>query len=156
MDGSGEAYQLLMQRLAEALPDVAAQVRDEVARGRVVPSWKLSTPEREEREVRMTEAKMGRLAKADVASVPYSDDERLAVLIDALVRTATTMRASREALLELASQYGYEDRLVIFDEPDETERAEVSLAEETQTARHIAETVTARLRPAADELQGGT
>ena len=69
MDGSGEAYQLLMQRLGEALPDVAAQVRDEVARGRVIPSWKLSRPEREEREARMTEAKVGRLANADVASV---------------------------------------------------------------------------------------
>ena len=84
-----------MQRLAEALPDVAAQVRDEVARGRVVPSSKLSTPEHEERETRMTEAKVDRLANADVASVPYSDDERLAVLIDALIRTATTMLASR-------------------------------------------------------------
>jgi hypothetical protein len=154
MDGSGEAYQLLMQRLAEALPDVATQVRDEVARGRVVPSSKLSTPEREERETRMTEAKVGRLANADVASVPYSDDERLAVLIDALIRTATTMLASREALLELASRY--DKTVVIFDEPDETERVEVALADETQTARQIAETVGTQLRFAADELQRDT
>jgi hypothetical protein len=156
MDGSGEAYQHLMQRLAEALPDVAAQVRDEVARGRVVPSSKLSGPEREERETRMTEAKVGRLVKADVASVPYSDDERLTVLIDALIRTATTMRASREALFELASAYGYDRRIIIFDEPDETARVEVALADETQAARQVAETVEAELRPAADELQGAT
>jgi hypothetical protein len=156
MDGSGEAYQHLMQRLAEALPDVAAQVRDEVARGRVVPSSKLSGPEREERETRMTEAKVGRLGKADVASVPYSDDERLTVLIDALIRTATTMRASREALLGLASEYGYDKRVIIFDEPDETARVEVALADEVQAARQVAETVDAELRPAADELQGAT
>src|SRR5206468_10414818 len=105
-------------------------------------------------ETRMTEGKVGRLAVADVASVPYSDDERLAVLIDALIRTATTMLASREALLELAS--GYDKTVVIFDEPDETERVEVALADETESARQIAETVGTQLRLAADELQGAT
>jgi predicted kinase len=66
------------------------------------------------------------------------------------------MRASREALFELASAYGYDRRIIIFDEPDETARVEVALADETQAARQVAETVEAELRPAADELQGAT
>ena len=106
MDGSGAAYQHLIQRVAETLPEVAAQVRDEIARGRVVPGSKLSPPERKERETRMSEAKVGRLAQADVASVPYTDDERLALLVDALLRAGNTMYSSRDALLRLAGEYG--------------------------------------------------
>jgi hypothetical protein len=108
MDGSGEAYQYLIQRLGEVLPDVAAKIQAEVARGRVVAGSKLSSAEREARETRMHEANVGRIAQADVAPVAYTDDERLALLVDSLIRVAATMQSSRHALLALNRESAFQ------------------------------------------------
>lgn len=153
MNGSGQAYQQLIQRVAEALPEVAAQVRDEVARGRIVAGSKLSSTEREEREIRMLEAKVGKIAKADVVSVPYNDDERLALLVDSLIRVAFTMRSSRQALAELHT--GLQTGPVAFEEPDGSERVEVLLSEEVSSSVDVAEAVDRLLATALEEL-GGT
>jgi hypothetical protein len=63
MDGSGDAYQYLIQRLSEVLPDIAAQVRQETGRGRVISGSKLPTSDREVRETRMEQANAGRIGK---------------------------------------------------------------------------------------------
>ena len=152
MDGSGEAYQYLIQRLGEVLPDVAAQVQAEVARGRVVAGSKLSSAEREARETRMHEANVGRIAQADVAPVDYTDDERLALLVDSLIRVAATMQSSRHALLVLNRESAFQQ--VTFEEPDGTDRVEVVLSEEAVVATEVSEEVSRLLAPALEELGG--
>lgn len=81
MNGSGDAYLYLIQRLTETMPDIAAQVREEAERGQVIAGSKLSTGDREVRETRMEQANVGKIGKSDILSIDYSDDERLALLI---------------------------------------------------------------------------
>jgi hypothetical protein len=152
MDGSGQAYQYLIQRLGEVLPDVAAQVRAEVARGRVVAGSKLSSAEREARESRMYEAHVGKIAQADVAPVAYTDDERLALLVDSVIRVAATMQSSRHALSALNSESAIQQ--VTFEEPDGTARVEVALSVEVVIANERWEAVSRLLTPALEELGG--
>jgi len=67
-DGSRDAYQYLIQRLSEVLPDIADQVRQETGRGRVIAGSKLPTSDREVRETRMEQANAGRIGKSDILS----------------------------------------------------------------------------------------
>jgi orotate phosphoribosyltransferase-like protein len=149
---SGQAYQTLIQRLADVLPDVAAQIREEVARGRVVAGTSLSASELQARESRMYEAKVGGILKADVASVEYTDDERLALLVDSVIRTAATMRSSLEAVSQPS---GSIVASVTFEEPDGTDRVEIGLSEELTTRSQVSVVVSGLLSTALTEL-GGT
>jgi hypothetical protein len=97
MDGSGAAYQRLIQRVAEGFPEVAMQVRDEVARGR-----------------------------------------------------ATTMRSSREAVLELAGEPA--SGAIVFAEPDGTDEDVIDVAKEAAAVSELAETVRRLLSSVLDEL----
>jgi hypothetical protein len=152
MDGSGQAHQYLIQRLGDVLPNVADQVQAEVARGRVVAGSKLSSAEREARETRMHEANVDRIAQADVAPVAYTDDERLALLVDNLIRVAATMQSSRHAVSALSSEAAIPQ--VTFEEPDGTDRVEVVLSEEEVVATEVLEAVNRLLAPALEELGG--
>jgi hypothetical protein len=116
---SAEIYEELIGTLEERIPSVAAQIREEVARGRLLPGPNLSDPEREFRESRLHQAKLGRIAKEDIAVVPYSGDDRLALLCHTLLNLAETMTESRRAILELFNSDHIQTARVLFVEPRE-------------------------------------
>lgn len=58
--------------------------------------------------------------------VDYTDDERLALLVDSLMRLAATMRSSREAISELGTDFL--SAPVVFDEPDGSDRVDIVLS----------------------------
>lgn len=149
MDGSGEAYQYLIRRMSEALPDIAIQVSEEVGRGRIVLGSKLPTIERLARDTQMEEANVGKLAKADVVSVEYSDDEKLSLLISAIKCLAETMQASRQAVDELRDR---SDASLVFEEPDGSGRIAISLHQEVSSLSDATGLVNRLLLPALDEL----
>lgn len=152
MQGSGEAYRQLLQRLEEALPEVARQIREEVARGRVVTGSKLPAQELKTRAIIMDQENLTRIRKTDIVSVDYNDDERLALLISSIIRLASTMEWSRKAVAELGANTAHE---VIFENPDGSERIEFSISQDLNTISEVAASVDSTLRPALDEL-GGT
>jgi hypothetical protein len=151
MDGSGDAYQYLIQRLSEVLPDIADQVRQETGRGRVIAGSKLQTSDREVRETRMEQANAGRIGKSDILSVDYGDDERLALLIEALICLASTMQASRQAVVDLRGHLGTDTPLV-FEEPDGADRIEVPLSRDIESLTVATAMVEQLLAPALEEL----
>ncbi len=112
----------------------------------------VSEAEREARETRMHEANVGKIAKADVAPVAYTDDERLALLVDSLIRVAATMQSSRHAVSQLSTEAAIQQ--VTFEEPDGTDRAEVVLSEEVAVTAEVSEAVSRLLTPALEELGG--
>ena len=117
MQDSAEIYEELIGSLEERIPSVAAQIREEIARGRLLPGPNLSDPEREFRESRLHEAKLGRIAKEDIAVVPYSGDDRLALLCQTLLNLAETMAESRRAMFELFNSEHMQTARVRFVEP---------------------------------------
>lgn len=104
MEGSAEAYERLLSRISEWLPEVAAQVTAEVGRGAPrseptaspqdwAPDWSFETfPSKVE------PFKRG----SDVSVRAYSADEQLAILVGALRTIAATMLESRQVLLQLS------------------------------------------------------
>jgi hypothetical protein len=117
-----------------------------------VAGSKLSSADREARESRMYEAHVGRIAQADVAPVAYTDDERLALLVDSLIRVATTMQSSRHAVSALDRESAFQQ--VTFEEPDGTARVEVALSHEVVVANELSGAVSRLLIPALEELGG--
>jgi hypothetical protein len=116
---SAEIYEELIGTLEERIPSVAAQIREEVGRGRLLPGPSLSDPEREFRESRLHQAKLGRIAKEDIAVVPYSGDDRLALLCHTLLNLAETMTESRRAILKLFNSDHIQTARVLFVEPSQ-------------------------------------
>lgn len=154
MDGSGEAYELLLERLFEVLPDIATQIAEEVNRGRLVPATSLPRADMEARAVRMRDFDTNdRVSKNDLASIPYSDDERLAVLVDALIRTAGTMLGTRKAVSELSGA-SPRNSTVTFVDPTTDADIEVDLAEEISLTSSLEEQVATILTPILRELRG--
>jgi hypothetical protein len=149
MDGSNDAYQYLIQRISAVLPDIAVQIREEVGRGRVVLGSKLPTTDRHVRETRMEQANVGRIGKSDVVSVEYTDDEKLALLIDAVLCLAGTMLTSREAVAHLGDHL---DAPLVFEAPDGSDRAEITLDQDIGSLSEKVEMVNRLLVPALEEL----
>lgn len=67
MEGSERAYEQLLRRLENELPDLALQVRAEVARGRTVSGSRIPPEDRQAREEHLERAGFGRIGKTDVA-----------------------------------------------------------------------------------------
>jgi hypothetical protein len=97
MQDSAEIYEELIRRVEERAPSLATQIREEVARGRLVQGSKLPEGERQERQSRLVEANLGRIGKDDMAVLPYTADERLALFSQTLLTLAQTMTESRRA-----------------------------------------------------------
>jgi hypothetical protein len=101
----------------------------------------------------MLEAKVGKIAKADVVSVEYSDDEQLALLLGAIICFAETMLSSRQAVAALETP----DQLtasLVFEEPDGSGRTEIALQQDIRSLRDAAATVDRLLSPGLEELGG--
>ncbi|XVU22084.1 hypothetical protein ACQPZJ_33095 [Actinoplanes sp. CA-054009] len=149
---SAEIYDELIRRIEERSSPLAAQIREEIARGRLVQGSKLPEGERDKRQARLSESKLGRLGKDEMAVLPYTGDERLALLCEALLTLAETMAESRRALLELTTEHDLAHSRVEFIDPDEAEAAEFDLEDEhSRAARGLAE-VKRLLEPAREEV----
>lgn len=103
VEGSQRAYDHLIVLIEERLPDIAVQIREEVARGRTLSASRIPDAERRTRQVRLDEVSLGRIGKADVAAEPYSSDEQLTVLVDALRTLAVSMAGSRQTVSDLVT-----------------------------------------------------
>jgi hypothetical protein len=149
---SAEIYEELIRRIEERAAPLAAQIREEVARGRLVQGSKLPESERQERQSRLVEAKLGRIGKDEMAVLPYTGDERLALLCQTLLTLAQTMTESRRTLLELATEHDLLHTHVRFTEPNETEVAEFDLTAELSRAEQALARVNALLEPVREEV----
>lgn len=152
MQDSAEIYEELIRRLeAAAIAPVAVQVREEVGRGRLVKGAKLPEGERQERQSRLSEAKLGRITDDEMAVLPYSGDQRLALLCETLLTLAETMAASRRAVLTFATHHDLPSRFVEFRAPDEVEAETAHADLEADVAK--AEQALAQVRQVVQPLR---
>lgn len=98
------------------------------------------------------EANLGRISKDDMAVLPYSGDERLALLCQTLITLAESMRGTRRTLLDLTTKHGLPNATLQFTEPDETEILEFDLNHEVVVANQAWEQVIAALAPIQEEV----
>ncbi|WMX46315.1 hypothetical protein RGF97_17725 [Streptomyces roseicoloratus] len=152
MSVENEQYVLIMERLKADFPDLAAQLDQELKLGRAVSGQKLRREERYERATRLEEAHLPALGKTDVAVVPYSGEERVELIREALLTLAETMYASRQAALKLTTERGMEQE-IRFGDPEEENPSFIHLREETDRARVVLETVRDLLFESIDEMQ---
>lgn len=145
-------YALVMERLKAEIPDLAAQLDQELKQGRAVSGQKLQREERHERASRLEAAHLPALGKMDVAVIPYSGEERVELIREALLTLAETMYASRQATLELTMEWGME-REIRFGDPEDEGPSFIHLREETERARAVLETVRDLLSEGLDEMQ---
>ncbi|WP_157440385.1 hypothetical protein [Actinokineospora inagensis] len=134
-----EQYSRVMHRLEHDLPDVADQVGRESRGGRVVTEDKLRRDDRADRAERLYETKLPPLGKTDVAVVPYSVEERLELVRDALITLAMSMDGSRRELARLASEFGITPVVIFSDEESVGEELslDVELRRTSQVVRQV-------------------
>ncbi|MFD3841228.1 hypothetical protein ACFWWC_33945 [Streptomyces sp. NPDC058642] len=153
MQGSDEVYDRLMRLLRERVPELAAQLSEEIAAGRSVDGERLSEPERLTRDGQMREARVGRLQRGDVAVVPYTADERLMFLCQALLRMAETLHGSLHAVSAMAESHGVETTVIEFAEPDGTSSVTLDFSDLIYLTAHTVD-ATRRLIAPAEEAMG--
>ena len=83
--------------------------------------------------------------------VDYNDDERLALLVEALICLASTMQASRQAVVDLRGHLGT-DAPLVFEEPDGADRIEIPLSRDIESLTVATAMVEQLLAPALEEL----
>ncbi len=94
MEGSGQAYNVLIEQINAVFPDVARQIREEVGRGTRDEDTEYSS------SLGMY-GKPSTPAVSEVALRKYTDDERLEILLDAVISLAKTSSESRRAIVDL-------------------------------------------------------
>ncbi|WP_433600381.1 hypothetical protein ACQPXH_00470 [Nocardia sp. CA-135953] len=87
MEGSGDAYETLIVQVSELFPEVAAQIRSDVAAGLDIPA--LDQP-----SVGYMKAK----TKTEITTRRFSDDEKLEILLTALITATRTAIESRQRI----------------------------------------------------------
>jgi hypothetical protein len=113
-----DEYARVLAQLAEAFPGLADQIDSELRRGRVVSKQDLyQSGMYEERASRLAATELPPLGKTDVAVIPYTGDERLELVREALITMAETMYESRLAVLEIATNWNMQPN-VEFGEPE--------------------------------------
>ena len=152
MDNSGEIYLELLDRLRRDLPEVADQIEAEVMEGRRVVTETLSELERTDRAAKMRDVG-SRISKEDLATVPYTDDERLALLIEALLCLSSSMVADREALAGLLREQQAHSTIRLRSEESTQADTEFDVAAEEAMARGAFHEVSDSLTQALAELQ---
>ncbi|MEU5850403.1 hypothetical protein [Saccharopolyspora shandongensis] len=117
MEGSQQAYDELIAVVEEKFPDIALQVRDEVARGRQVSALERSRNEQNDFQTAVIEKSLGRITRTDVAVQPYSSDEQILLLLRTLRTLANSMSTSRRAVVELVRNHANRDAVISFTGP---------------------------------------
>ncbi|MFI1851801.1 hypothetical protein [Streptomyces sp. NPDC020480] len=144
-----------MEQLKEGkLGDLASQLDQEVRQGRAVSEEKLKQEQGSQyaaRASRLAETKLQRLGESDVAVIPYTGDESIELIREALLTLAETMYASRKAALDTA--VAHEMNLTIeFGDPELETPSSIELEEETERARVALELVRELLSEGIDTL----
>lgn len=150
MEESHQVYSEAISLVEITFPDIAEQIREEVARGRPIAVRKLDSSEVAEREVRMKGAHAGRLGQQDVAVIDYSDDDQLRILLEAIVNLSATMVASRRSLVELDATRRLDT--IEIGAPEAGDADTVDLQAEVQAADFANLRITELLRPILDDL----
>ncbi|NNH72462.1 hypothetical protein HLB23_21810 [Nocardia uniformis] len=88
VEGSGEAYETLIVQVSELFPDVAAQIKADVAAG-------LDIPAEDQRSFVYMKANA---RSTEITTRKFSDDEKLEILLTALVTATRTAIESRERI----------------------------------------------------------
>lgn len=152
-DDSSDFTQV-MADLEEALPDLADQVKQEIRRGRIASEQRLRQEEDYGfRTSRLAEADLQALGKADIAVLPYTDDERIELVREAILTLAETMYVSRRTTLDIALEEGTE-LTITFGDPELEALSEVDLPAETERARVAFATVRGLLSEGRDSSIG--
>ncbi|MFJ3717492.1 hypothetical protein [Streptomyces sp. NPDC090057] len=153
MEDSDEVYDRLMRLLRERVPELATQLSEEIAAGRSVDGERLSEPERMTRDGQMREARVGRLQRGDVAVVPYTADERLMFLCQALLRMAETLQGSLQAVSAMAENHRIGTSVIEFAEPDGTSSVTLDFSDLVHLTAHTVD-ATRRLIAPAEQAMG--
>ncbi|WP_214105220.1 hypothetical protein [Acrocarpospora catenulata] len=136
-----DQYTRIMARLAEALPNLADQLDQEVRRGRAVSEQKLRQEGRyEERASRLAETELPPLGKTDIAVIPYTADESIELIREALVTLAETMYLSRKVTLDTLLAYDMEPEIQ-FGDAELEDVSRFNLRDDTEQARLALQTV---------------
>ncbi|RAO00781.1 hypothetical protein [Micromonospora noduli] len=155
VQGSAEVVDEILRTLDRELPDIAAQIREEITRGRMVKGSKLPESIRQDRQDALKAQRLGGIGKDELAEVPYTDDESLAILCDTLLTLAHSLTANRRALLGLLVDHGIQSSHVTFAQPDETQTAEPSSLQvegESGRAEAMFGRVKSLIEPAREEV----
>lgn len=148
MEGSGRAYDVLIDQIAADFPDVAHQIRGEVGRGT-----------REENPEGLPDfamySKPSATRVSEVAPRKYSDDERLEILLNALLALAKTTSESSRAIIELLNpttgQPGDNQRITFVDPVTDSDTLSTAVADLDRTPQ-LSNVVTA-LNAAVDSVR---
>lgn len=136
-----DEYARIMARLEREMPELAAQLADEFRNGRVVSEQGLRQEGRyEERASRLAASELPPLGKTDVAVIPYTGDERIDLIREALLTLADTMYASRLAVWELARELNMESEIQ-FGDPELETPSQFDMREELERATRAQSTV---------------
>lgn len=146
MDDADLAFEVLVGGLQERFPEIAAQIKDEARRGRAVREPDMPLADRELASAQMRATGTGKLSKTDLSTVNYTDEEKLALLLDAVTKLEESMLTARNQLLQLAQVSGLEAS-VTFVEPESGEETEVDLASEVDHLRTATDRHGEALRP---------
>lgn len=140
-----EQYGRILSRLREELPDLADQLSNEIRSGRLVSEDSLFRESGyEHRKARLAESKLPKLALSDVGVVPYSGQERLDLVRDAMLTLAETMSASRKELLRFTEKSGVSSVIEFSDFEQAGEPVRIDLSVEVERARRARNTVVHR------------
>ncbi|MGW5214418.1 hypothetical protein ACWEQO_25320 [Streptomyces sp. NPDC004051] len=132
-----DRYEAIMARLREELPELAEELDQEVRHGRAVSEKDLRQEGRyDERASRLAETELPPLGRNDVSVIPYTVDERIELIREALLTLAQTMYATRNSALKLAMERRMEPE-IRFGDPELEVPSRVDLQEETESA-HVA------------------
>ncbi|MEV6769695.1 hypothetical protein AB0N05_13810 [Nocardia sp. NPDC051030] len=136
-------FERIMGRLTDGLPGLSDELVQEFQLGRAVSKQDLRQESGyQERVRRLAESDLPPLAASDVAMVPYSNDERIDLIRDALLTLAETMLASRRAVLKTATERDMEP-MVQFGDPELERPAYIDLVDETERAQSARDVVRA-------------
>ncbi|MEU2034879.1 hypothetical protein [Nocardia amamiensis] len=136
-----EQFERIMALLRDQLPSLADELDQELRLGRAVSVQSLPSPgDYRERAERLADTDLAPLGKADIAMVPYSNDERAALIRRALVTLADTMFRSRDALLKIAAAREMEPT-IRFGDPELENPSHIDLSVETALASIARDTV---------------
>ncbi|MFC5724940.1 hypothetical protein ACFP1Z_32830 [Streptomyces gamaensis] len=134
-------YESIMAQLREVMPGLADQLDQEVRHGRAVTEKELRQEGRyEERASRLAAIELPALGKSDVAVIPYTNEERIELIREALITLAETMHATRQAALKTAIERGMELE-IWFGDPELEAPSHIVLPEETAQAEATLQTV---------------
>jgi len=149
-----DAYQHLLRRLTEELPDLAVQLREEVNRGRRLKQTELAAEDLQDRQHRLRESQIERLGRQDVAMVPYTEGERVELTLDVITTQAKAMYGARKVILAMIEGHGIESRSVVFAEPEGTAQETIPLSDEVTRTADMCGSILSLLRPTESPESG--